>query len=196
MFLDRQLDPQEFETAALPHLNDLYRTAYRLIGNKNDAEDVVQETYLQAWKSFHRFEPGTNCRAWMFKILFHRVCHHRRRWFGARRVTQSEEISEETLAYLPPVSDHLTDEDVLSALAKLPATFRDVVLLVDVQEFSYKETAEILGIPAGTVMSRLSRARDILRRDLAGFARSHGITGISEDAPISANQKGQFLHQP
>src|SRR5437867_13383109 len=85
---------EDFEAAAIPHLNDPYRTARRLVGSTSDAEDLVQETYLQGWKSFHRFEPGTNCRAWLFKILFHRLHHYRRKWFNARMVKESEEALE------------------------------------------------------------------------------------------------------
>lgn len=174
------IDAQEFELTALPHLQDLYRTALRVIGNTRDAEDLVQETYLQAWKSFHRFEPGTNCRAWLFKILFHRIHHHRRRWFVSKVVKESEDILEETLAYEPPVPDELADEEVLRALERIPPEFRDVVLLADVQEFSYREVADILKIPVGTVMSRLSRARKMLRSGLAGVARSLGIKSAEE----------------
>jgi RNA polymerase sigma factor (sigma-70 family) len=97
----------EFETAALPHLRELYRTAARLLGDSAKAEDVVQETYLQAWKSFARFEPGTNCRAWLFKILVNTIHHHRRSWFNLRRVRESEEILEQTAACAAPVPERL-----------------------------------------------------------------------------------------
>jgi RNA polymerase sigma-70 factor (ECF subfamily) len=166
----------EFEAAALPHLNDLYRAARHIIGNQTEAEDIVQETYLQAWKSFHRFELGTNCRAWLFKILFHVLHHHRRKWFGLKLTQESEETSwEETLIYEPPVPQHLSDEEVLAAFQKLPEQYRAVLLLADVHEFSYKEVADTLGIPLGTVMSRLSRGRKLLRAELAGYAASYGI---------------------
>src|SRR6266545_1070453 len=107
---------EEFESAALPHLDHLYRTAARVLGNATEAEDVAQETYLQAWKSFHRFTPGTNCRAWLFRILFHVVHHHRRKWYSLRLHKEDETPLEENLVYEPPVPDHLTDEDVLAAL--------------------------------------------------------------------------------
>src|SRR6266478_2285344 len=108
-----------FEAVALPHLNDLFRTARRLMRNQADAQDLVQETYLQAWKSFHRFEPGTNCKAWLFKILFHAVSHHRRKWFNSRQVSDGGTLLEETLAYEPPVPQQLRDEDVLECAAAL-----------------------------------------------------------------------------
>jgi len=165
----------DFEAAALPHLDDLFRTALRLTGDQTEAEDLVQEAYLQAWKSFHRFELGTNCRAWLFKILFHVTHHYRRKIFNFKTVKESEEVLEETVAYEPPVPEELSDEEVLAAFQKLPQPYREVVLLADVQEFSYKEVADTLHIPVGTVMSRLSRGRKLLRAELAGYAAGYGI---------------------
>jgi RNA polymerase sigma-70 factor (ECF subfamily) len=166
---------QRFEAEAMPHLSDLYRTAIRLLGCEARAEDVAQEVYLQAWKSFERFESGTNCRAWLYKILFHCVHHHRRKWFRFPLFKESDEFAEAKLAYAPPVPEHLTDEEILGALDRIPLDYRAVVLLVDVQEFSYKESAEILSVPVGTVMSRLSRARKLLREQLGEVARSYGV---------------------
>ena len=100
---------QEFEEAALPHLNDIYRTAARLLADSAKADDVVQDVYLQAWKSFDRFEVGTNCRAWLYKILFHVVQHHRRKWFNARVVKDSEEFLDIAVAHAAPILEHLTD---------------------------------------------------------------------------------------
>jgi RNA polymerase sigma-70 factor, ECF subfamily len=171
----RSAKAEDFESAAMPHLNDLFRTALRVIGDRSEAEDLVQEAYFQAWKSFHRFEPGTNCRAWLFKILFHVIQHHRRKWYNMRSAKESDELLMETLAYEPPVPQHLTDEDVLEAFEKIPQQYREVVVLADVQEFSYKEVAATLGVPVGTVMSRLSRGRAMLRSELAGLAREYGI---------------------
>jgi len=165
----------DFEAAAMPHLNDLFRTATRVIGDRSEAEDLVQEAYLQAWKSFHRFEPGTNCRAWLFKILFHVIQHHRRKWYSLRSAKESDEILMETLAYEPPIPEHLSDEEVLAAFEKIPTQYREVVVLADVQEFSYKEVAATLGVPVGTVMSRLSRGRALLRNELGALAADYGI---------------------
>jgi RNA polymerase sigma-70 factor (ECF subfamily) len=168
-------DPREdFEAEALPHLNDLYRAALRLLRDHGKAGDAVQETYLIAWKSFHRYERGTNCRAWLFQVLFNVVRHERRTWF--KWVTgREDDLSTVPLAAPPPVAESLTDGEIISALDSLPAQFRDVLLLVDVEEFSYKEASEILKTPIGTVMSRLSRGRALLRAKLAGVARSYGI---------------------
>jgi RNA polymerase sigma-70 factor (ECF subfamily) len=159
----------------MPHLNDLFRTAARLTGERAKAEDVVQEVYLQAWKSFHRFESGTNCRAWLVKILFHCVNHQRRKWFRFPLQKDADELIEAKLTYTPPVPEHITDQEILAALDRIPAEFRAAVLLVDVEEFGYKEAADIMGIPIGTIMSRLSRGRKLLRERLADVARTYGI---------------------
>ena len=165
----------QFEAEAMPHMADLFRTATRVLGERSRAEDVVQEVYLQAWKSFHRFEPGTNCRAWLFKILFHCVNHHRRKWFRFPLLKETEEFLETNLTYAPPIAEHLTDGEILQAMDQIPADFRSVLLLVDVEEFSYKEAAGILSVPLGTVMSRLSRGRKALRELLDSAAQTYGI---------------------
>jgi RNA polymerase sigma-70 factor (ECF subfamily) len=177
MFFSHKPRTDDFEAAALPHMADLYRTATRLLADSTKADDVIQDVYLQAWKSFDKFEPGTNCRAWLYKILFNTMHHYRRKWLNVRIVKESEELIEQTVAWSPPVPDHLTDEEVLAALAEVPQDFRAVVLLVDVEEFAYKDAAGILNVPIGTVMSRLSRGRRLLRERLAGVAQSYGISG-------------------
>src|SRR6476646_4915426 len=175
MLFSKKPRTDEFEAAAMPHMADIYRTASRLLGAGTGADDVVQEVYLQAWKSFGKFEPGTNCRAWLFKILFHTLHHYRRKWLNLRIINQAEEILDQAAAGSPALPEHITDEEMLAALADVPLDFRAVVLLTDVEEFSYKEAAGILNVPIGTVMSRLSRGRKLLRDRLAGVARSYGI---------------------
>ena len=168
--------PEErFQAEAMPYVNDIFRTASRILGDRSRAEDVAQEVFLQAWKSFNRFETGTNCKAWLFKILFHCVNHHRRKLFRFPLLKENEEFIEANLEYSPPVPDRLSDGEILAALDRLPVDFRSVVLLVDVEELAYKEAAEALGVPIGTVMSRLSRGRRLLREQLAGVAQSYGI---------------------
>lgn len=168
--------PEIFEAEAMLHIDDLFRTAKRLTMNQTDAEDLVQETFMQAWKSFESYELGTNCRAWLYKIMFNKFDHYRR-----KNYTQSKYIQEaDDLVFLnaadkTPVPEHLTDEQVLKALDKLPMHYREVVLLCDVHEFDYKEAAEVMQIPIGTVMSRLSRARTQLRKSLADVASEYGI---------------------
>jgi len=157
-----------FETIALPHAKDLFRMASSLLRNSAEAEDAVQECLLQAWKCFDRFEPGTNCRAWLFKILFHVVSHQRRKW-QRMWLAEDPQILEDTLAAKPEIPDQLTDEDLLAAIRKVPQRYAEVLMLADVQEFTYKEIQETLGIPIGTVMSRLSRGREYLRGELSAF---------------------------
>jgi RNA polymerase sigma-70 factor, ECF subfamily len=170
-------DEQEFESEAMQHFDGLYRAAVRMVGDATEAEDIVQEVFLQAWRSFDRYERGTNCRAWLFAILFNKVQHYRRKKFSSRVVPLGEdgEYKLDGLASPPAVPEVITDTEILEALAKLPDNYRDAVVLADVQEFSYKETADILGVPIGTVMSRLSRGRQLLRSALADCAKDHGI---------------------
>ncbi len=175
MLFSSRRKTEDFEAAAMPFMQDIYRTASRLAGNASAADDIVQDVYLQAWKSFGQFELGTNCRAWLFKILFLTMHHYRRKWANVRVIRDSEEVLAQAPASEPSVPDHVTDEEMLSALSEVPEEFRAVVLLVDVEEFSYKETAGILNVPIGTVMSRLSRGRRLLRERLAGMARQYGL---------------------
>jgi len=165
---------EEFETVALPHLADLYRSAIHMVRDRSDAQDLVQNVYLQAWKAFHRFESGTNCRAWLFKILFNEIRHYRRSWLRNKSAPEGEQRFKETLAYEPPIPEEVRDEDILQALDAIPPEYREVVLLADVHEFAYREIAETLNIPVGTVMSRLSRGRKELRVLLAEFANGSG----------------------
>lgn len=167
----------------MPHLTDLYRTASLLLRDRHEAEDLIQETFLEAWKSFHRFELGTNCRAWLFKIMFHRLHHVRRRLVKTSRVIPIDTPEGQAgLVAEPVVPQEIRDEDVLKALENVAVEFREVVLLADVEEFSYKEIAEALKIPLGTVMSRLSRGRKLLRQELAEVARSYGINPRTKQA--------------
>ena len=172
-----------FESETMPHLNDIYRTAMRLTMNRNDAEDLIQDTFLQAWKSFESYEIGTNCRAWLYKIFFNKYHHMKRRRFTRSRFAQDkDEVFFENVSYVPPVPEHLTDEEVITALNSLPDHYREVSLLADVHDLSYKEVAEILDIPIGTVMSRLHRARQQLKSVLVHIAGDYGIKPTLEFA--------------
>jgi RNA polymerase sigma-70 factor, ECF subfamily len=119
-------EADRFEAEAMPYLNDIFRAALRMVGNRARAEDLVQEAYLQAWKSFRRFEPGTNCRAWLFKILFHCVSHHRRKWLRSPPLPEPE-VAQAKLTQAEPISEFLTDDDILAAPDRLPADFRAIV---------------------------------------------------------------------
>jgi RNA polymerase sigma-70 factor (ECF subfamily) len=166
----------EFEATAFEHMNALFRTAKALLRSTEEAEDAVQEAYLQAWKCFDRFTPGTNGRAWMFGILFNVIRHPRRKWDRLR--FGLPEGYERTAAAPESIPDNLTDDEVLAALQQIPRPYAEVVVLADVQEFSYKEIQEALDIPIGTVMSRLSRGREQLRGKLAGVAAAMGIQPV------------------
>jgi RNA polymerase sigma-70 factor (ECF subfamily) len=157
---------ERFESEALPHLRSLYGTAYRMTRNAHDAEDLVQETCLRAVRAFDRYEPGTNIRAWLYTIL------HRVRTDALRRAGRSprlDELADEGPA-VPPPQDALAhgQEDLERALARVPETFRVCVILRDVEDLSYREIADALGVPVGTVMSRIYRGRSALRAALGG----------------------------
>ncbi len=168
-----------FEQEAIPHLEALLRTAVRLSGNRARAEDAVQETYLRAWRSFRTYRPETNCRAWLFKILLNVL----KKAAGKQRrdpLAEAEDVEVSgKLIPLFPEAEGGNRQDLLAAVNRLAPEFREVLWLVVVEGFAYREAAQILDIPMGTVMSRLYRARRELRRFLtvpafAGKERSSG----------------------
>jgi len=164
-----------FESEALPFHIDLYRLAKWLLRNQAEAEDLVQETFVEALRSFHRFEKGTNCRAWLIKIMYHLLSKRRRYTSRLQLVGDSDEQIAETVPAPPPSSPEVVEEEVLNALQRLPQPYQEVVILSDVEDLSYKEIADALAIPTGTVMSRLHRGRRLLRSELRDYARSLGI---------------------
>lgn len=171
-----EITPEIFETEAMRHLDDLFRTAKRLTRSETDAEDLVQETFMQAWKSFDHYEVGTNCRAWLYKILFNKYDHYRRKKYTqAKYIQEADDLTFLSAVMPQSLPENLTDREVIAALNKLPEHYRAVVLLADVQEFDYKEVAQILEIPIGTVMSRLNRGRAQLKKTLAKVAGEYGI---------------------
>jgi RNA polymerase sigma-70 factor, ECF subfamily len=161
---------EEFDRAALVHVPELLRVATRLCGNAAAGEDLVQDTYLQAWRSFHRFESGTNCRAWLYKILLFSYSAQRRKRARQPFLVDIDTATDGALLVEPPTPDMLTTEAIRAAFNGLPEPFRTLVLLVDVEGFTYREAADALNVPIGTVMSRLSRGRRMLRVALAQHA--------------------------
>ncbi len=161
---------EEFDQAALPHLTELLRAATRMCGNRDAANDLVQETFLQAWRSFARFQPGTNCRAWLYKILIFSHSKQRRSLSRQPSMTDLDQAGEKALLFDPPTPDVLSADIVKAAFDRVPEPFRTAIVIVDVEEFTYREAADILDVPIGTVMSRLSRGRKLLRHELAGSA--------------------------
>ncbi len=169
-------DWEDFENEAMPHLESLHRVARWLVRDVVEAEDLVQETFTQALRSFHRYERNTNCKAWLTTIMYHLNSKRRMKLGRLKLVEDPEEMIAETVAFEPSIPEKITDEDVLQALKNIPESFRQIVILADVEEFAYKEIAELLGIPIGTVMSRLHRGRRLLRGELAVYARNFGIS--------------------
>jgi RNA polymerase sigma-70 factor (ECF subfamily) len=185
---------REFEDEALVHMDALYRVALRLAKNRHEAEDLVQETYLKAYRHFHQFERGTNCRAWLFKILRNNflnsvkrlgreLLEHSDRGRNDPRPAAGEDVESSSFMDHPEQEffERLIDREVEQALENLPSVFREVVVLVDLEECSYKEAAQICDLPIGTVMSRLSRGRLLLRQALLGYARERGIVRSEEE---------------
>ncbi|SRR5579875_498945 len=167
-----------FEEMVTAHLDPLYRTALRLTGRPQDAEDLVQETYLRAWRSLHTYRPGTNPKAWLFRILHNA---HIDRYRAATRTVQTvDEMEGQDPAFVvhetpeSVVLSGVMDAEIRQALMALPEVFRSCLILADLEGFSYQEIADILGIPRGTVMSRLFRGRRAMRRALADYGREHG----------------------
>ena len=186
---DRESQWVAFEAEALPHLSDLFRLAMWLVRDRAEAEDLVQDTFTQALQSFHRYEKGTNCRAWLIRVMFHLNSNRRRAKARLRLVSETDERIAETVAFDPPTPEGLTEEEVLNALRGLPPQFGEVVLLADVEDMAYKEISNVLDVPIGTVMSRLHRGRKLMRAALASYANSRGIGGQKTDE-ASASSAG------
>ena len=179
-------DRSKFEGLVAPLLDSMYRTALRMTRNRNDAEDLVQETYLKAHRFWDRYEAGTNCRAWLYKILTNTRINqavkaskrpHEVDFSDVESVlaqSGSEELELPTQGEIHLFADLLEDE-VKAALEAVPEDFRLVLILYVMEGFAYKEIAEILGIPIGTVMSRLYRARKQLQASLHEYARRRGL---------------------
>jgi RNA polymerase sigma-70 factor (ECF subfamily) len=177
----------EFERLALPHMDSLYRTAVGMTGSRDEAEDLVQETFLKAYRAFNGFERGTNCRAWLFRIMANsNINHFRRRLLKKDRVRYDDvqffvsapeeaETSGEDMEEL----GELVDGEVKAALERLPEYFRRPLLLSAVEDLSYKEISKVLNCPIGTVMSRIHRGRQMLRADLAEYAKARGYRQAS-----------------
>ena len=182
-------DQANFERDAMQYAPQLYSAALRMTRNPADAEDVVQETFLKAYRAYDSYTEGTNLKAWLYRILTNTYINKYRK---AQRRPSEVELGELQDLYLykrlgessgasqsaeADMLDEFVDTDVIEALESLPETFRFPVLLADVDGFSYKEIAEMLDIPIGTVMSRLHRGRKALQKKLWDVAQEHGITG-------------------
>lgn len=183
----------DFVKDAMQFAPQLFSTAMRMTRNKSDAEDLVQETYIKAWRSFHTFQTGTNLRAWLYRIMTNTFIN---KYNSKQRKPSETELDEVEELYLykrlgsidqsklsssaeDQMLDLFTDDEVKSALEELPETFRIPVLLSDVDGFSYKEISEMLEIPLGTVMSRLHRGRKAMQKLLYEYAKERGLVNES-----------------
>ncbi len=190
-------DQANFEKDALQYSRQLYSAALRMARNPADAEDLVQETYLKAYRAYHTFQEGTNLKAWLYRILTNTYINKYRK--DSRRPSEvdlgdvedlylyhrigSEESAEVARTTEDRVLDGLVESDIKTAVEELPETFRLPVLLADLEGFSYKEIAEILDIPIGTVMSRLHRGRKAMQKRLWEFARDRGLLPEGAERP-------------
>jgi RNA polymerase sigma-70 factor (ECF subfamily) len=187
-------DQADFERDAMQYTRQLYSAAMRMTRNPSDAEDLVQETYLKAYRAYHTFQEGTNLKAWLYRILTNTYINKYRK--DSRRPSEvdlgtvedmylyrrlgSEESAEAARTTEDRVLDGMVESEVKQAVEELPESFRMPVLLADLEGFSYKEIAEILDIPIGTVMSRLHRGRKAMQKRLWEFAKQRGL--LPEDA--------------
>jgi RNA polymerase sigma-70 factor (ECF subfamily) len=176
---------EEFKTEALPHMRVLYNYAIKNAGNKADAEDLLQETYLRAFRFFHKYEKGTNCRAWLFRImrnLFLNDCAKHQKEKGFIDYDDVENYYENIKSDYAENTDlqerlfsNLLDDDITEALNSLQSDFKTVIILCDLEGFSYDEIAEFTQCPIGTIRSRLHRARKVLGEKLTDYAKQKGF---------------------
>ena len=194
--IERETDDQRaarFERDAMVYLDQLYAAALRMTRNPADAEDLVQDTYVKAFTAFHQFTPGTNLKAWLYRILTNTYINGYRKAQRQPQLSDDPTVEDWQLARAESHTstglrsaetealDAMPDSVVTEALASLSDDFRMAVLLADVEGFSYKEIAEIMGTPIGTVMSRLNRARGQLRTKLREYAEQEGLIGRRDD---------------
>jgi RNA polymerase sigma-70 factor (ECF subfamily) len=192
----------DFEREAMPHMPALYAAALRMTRNERDAEDLVQDAMLRAYRFFDTFEAGTNCKAWLFRILTNAFCNrYREREREHEIMTEAESSDANVEQFLAGAGSsgrdtessllgRMISADVERALASVPQDFRMAVILADLEDFSYKEIAEIMDCPAGTVMSRLYRGRKILQGLLYQYAVEQGVIKDSQQARAAAETAG------
>lgn len=183
-----------FEEEALPHLNALYNYARSISYSDQDAEDLVQETFMRAYRYFHQYTPGTNCKAWLFTILRNLYNTKYKKYkntpdqvhYEAEEQIYEQIVNEDLSTVIKNPEEeffeNILPDEIVNAIEDLPEKYRSCIVLSDVEDFSYKEIADILDIPIGTVMSRLHRGRNILKKKLVDFAKEKGV--IPEDETV------------
>lgn len=159
-----QRQKARFMKEAMPHMASLYRCSLNRTKDPALAEDLVQETYREAWQSFHLYTPNSNCKAWLFRILFRILAKHLKKTNRLRPTVDIETIPEKKLSVESDLQQAVDHQEVLRILRSLPDSYQTLLVLVEVEEFSYRETARMMELPVGTVMSRLHRARALFRK--------------------------------
>jgi RNA polymerase sigma-70 factor (ECF subfamily) len=206
MLTGRKQSRADFEEIALPHLDSLYGAAYRLTRNPRDAEDLVQDAMLRAYRFWDSFQKDSNCKAWLFRILTNTFINGYQKRKRNREVLNAAKAEQEATdavlvhegsqAQRDPkhiLLDKTLSDDVARALEELPSDFRLAVVLCDVEGFSYKEIAEIMDCPVGTVMSRLYRGRRLLKKSLYEFAISQGIVRSTDGESDSESREDEVI---
>ena len=182
---------ERFEADALIHMDSVYRSALYMAGNESDAQDLVQDTYLRAYKFFDKFEEGTNCKAWLLKILrntFINTIRHSSRQLKVVHLADMEDRGLELSSNVNAedgISGNLLDDEIVDAMNELPLEYRTAVLLADIEMLPYKEIADIISCPIGTVMSRLHRGRKLLKKSLGNYAIQYGYAKSQNVAPMA-----------
>ncbi len=186
-----QLLYADFEREAIPHMNAVYNFALRMTGDEDDANDLVQETYLKAFRFFDKFEKGTNCKAWLFRILKNSYINDYRKAVKEPNKVDYEDVQNfyenvksdeiDSKHYEQDAFSNLLDDEITKVLSALPEDFRTAIILSDIEGFTYEEIADFVDIPVGTVRSRLHRARKMLYAQLYGYAKDKGYVSKKKE---------------
>lgn len=181
----------DFEREAVPHMNAVYNFALRMTGDEDDANDLVQETYLKAFRFFDKFEKGTNCKAWLFRILKNSYINDYRKAVKEPNKVDYEDVQNfyenikpneiDSRHYEQDAFSNLLDDEITNVLSALPEDFRTAIILSDIEGFTYEEIADFVDIPVGTVRSRLHRARKMLYAQLYDYAKDKGYVNKKKE---------------
>lgn len=188
---ETQLLYADFEREAIPHMNAVYNFALRMTGDEDDANDLVQETYLKAFRFFDKFEKGTNCKAWLFRILKNSYINDYRKAVKEPNKVDYEDVQNfyenvksdeiDSKHYEQDAFSNLLDDEITKVLSALPEDFRTAIILSDIEGFTYEEIADFVDIPVGTVRSRLHRARKMLYAQLYDYAKDRGFVSKKKE---------------